>query len=94
MILANKRQVFDDPRSSFQVAAEALTNTLGCSFPHSPGHHNESLGKLNSISVAKHIAVVIEVVGLAMSIGVGSSMGMIILSGMEEWLESLECGPA
>ena len=94
MILANKREVFDDPRSSFQVAVKALTNILGCSFPHSPEHHSESLGKLNSISAAKHIAVVIGVVCLAIGIVVGSAMLTIILPGMEERLESLECGPA
>ena len=42
----------------------------------------------------EHIAIIIRMVNLPIGISVGREMGMIILSGIQEWREALEYGPA
>lgn len=54
----------------------------------------KSAGISNTSCCPEHIAAVVEVSGITMSICVSSAMGMIAVPGIEEWQEYLERGSA
>ena len=47
----------------------------------------------NTACCLEHIGVIVEVIGIAIGIGMSIAMEMIIVPGIQGWQEYLECRP-